>query len=415
MVSMDSQQSDAQANRKVQKLTTEPGSPVPGPSMSSSVATTPPPLAASLLPKLEGLTTGQDPALQMAYVVSALLILTWLCGSGRETTSESTGRRRLNRELGHTRLLDVIVSEAHPNVMQRDDDDGENRYVASNSFAASGSTGDLDAFAVHAAAASQPNACETGPRSVHHCGQPNSRLPGRPVPSTVPHPAQSASRAKPQSSQPSACTPANVLHVSPVSCHSLLATTLQPQAVPTTKHEPTSKASPMNVHHASRPPFLHSIVPTCVSPASTPTPFASSSDDDRCLPQHRMYHRIYAASQASPPAKARLPFAIGMGIHSLPTPTPLPPPAPLSSCSSCSSCSPLLPLPSKSTSEQWVSPPLDPSMSATQMSDIVARRRLQPGPATTRLWRVPPAESPIVRAYASTLVDGIKMRQTSWW
>jgi len=133
--------------------------------MSSSLATTPPPLAASLLPKLEGLTTGQDPALQMAYVVSALLILTWLCGSGRETTSESTGRRRLNRELGHTRLLDVIVSEAHPKVMQRDDDDGENRYVASNSFAASGSTGDLDAFAVHAAAASQPNACETGPRS----------------------------------------------------------------------------------------------------------------------------------------------------------------------------------------------------------------------------------------------------------
>lgn len=387
-------------------LTTEPGSPVPGPPpMISSLATTP--LAASLLPKLEGLTTGQDPALQMAYVVSALLILTWLCGSGRETTSESTGRRRLSRELGHTRLLDVIVSEAHPpNVMQRDDDDGENTYVASNSFAASGSTGDLDAFAVHAAAASQPNACETGPRSVHHCGQPNSRLPGRPVPSTVPHPAhQSASRAKPQSSQPSACTPANVLHVSPVSCHSLLATTLQPQAVPTTKHEPTSAASPMNVHHASQPP-------PGVSPASTPTPFASGSDGDRCLPQHRMYHRIYAASQASPPAKARLPFAIGMGIHSLPTPTPLPPPAPLSSCSSCS---PLLPLPSK-TSEDWVSPPLDPSMSATQMSDIVARRRLQvPGPATTRLWRVPPAESPIVRAYASTLVDGIKMRQTSWW
>jgi hypothetical protein len=70
LVSMDSQQSDAQANRKVQKLTTEPGSPVPGPSMSSSLATTPPPLAASLLPKLEGLTTGQDPALQMAYVVN---------------------------------------------------------------------------------------------------------------------------------------------------------------------------------------------------------------------------------------------------------------------------------------------------------------------------------------------------------
>jgi hypothetical protein len=75
----------------------------------------------------------------------------------------------------------------------------------------------------------------------------------------------------------------------------------------------------------------------------------------------------------------------------------------------------LLPLPSK-TSEDWDSPPLDPSMSATQMSDIVARRRLYPGPgATTRLWRVPPVESPIVRAYASTLVDGIKMRQTSWW
>ena len=357
--------------------------------MSSSVATTPPPLAASLLPtELEGLTTGQDPALQMAYVVSALLILTWLCGSGRETTSESTGRRRLSREIVHTRLLDVIVSEAHPNVMQRGDDgDGENTSHASNSFAAMGSTGDLDAFAVHAAAASQPNACETGPRSVHHRGQPNARLPGD----------------------------ANVLSPMPLST--------QPQADPTTavestaaKHEPTSGAASPNVHRASQPPFLHSIRPTCVSPASTPAPFASGSDSDRCSPQHRMYHRIYAASQALPPAKARLPYAIDMGIHSLPTPTPLPPPAPLSSCSSCSPLLPLpLPLPSK-TSEDWDSPPLDPSMSATQMSDIVARRRLYPGPgATTRLWRVPPVESPIVRAYASTLVDGIKMRQTSWW
>ncbi len=357
----------------------------------------PPPTTPSkpeyLSPNVEGLSTSH-PALLIAAIIAAILLVTWRCGSIQEN--------KLSSMLRHEHLLEA-ESDNDDDIVEAQQDDSIGDEIIEATIPCSASSqapavgtaamiGQTAAAPSYAAPEGTPDSAtpDTGGleqlRHTHDvtraavCRQIGAQMPRRCLAHAACHAAGEARVRQLSTSHPCWANQVRALHtsavvgaartrVSPARCHSPRVN--EPTAVPIT----SAGLVPTTGQAAAR------------TPASVIVPDGGTFD----LEGHPVRAPI---PQALSPVKTR--------SRALPMATSLPPPV------NGPSCSLSLPLSESCSASGCCSVDTnarDSSTSFAATKAAAARQRLYPVSS----------QSPTVRTYAAILADGVKMRRTSWW